>query len=533
MKRSFVYLLVALLFVSVLGMGVMAQEEKVIRVGMWSSPGNMSAINADSSYGYFVVTFVYDTLAEMRPDFSFVGRLAEDWTVSDDGKTFTFNLNPDATWHDGTALTSEDVLFSIKTVASPGVETNRGSAIRAIEGLDGNGKLPEGEEEISGVEVLGDHQIAITTKTALDPARFLEQFGTNLYIIPQHLLEGVAAEDLARSEVLLSPTVGSGPFKFVRYETDQFIELAKNEDYYGEQAKVDKIFIRIVDATSIAAQLVRGEIDVTAGPGIGEIPLQDWNLVQDAENLNTVAEPALGYQFMPINNEQPYFSDVRVRRALLKGINRNLMADQLYQGEARIAIGPFSPVIPYYNEDLDPVAYDPEGARALLEEAGWDFNRTITLLVPTGNQQRELSANIIQANLNEIGLDVQIQQQDFPSVLSKVFSKEFDLTLLGWTDTFDPDHVSSTFKTGGQYNLTNFSDEVVDNLIEEAGAARNPEVRKQLYDELQVKLQEQVPAVFLYYPNMLAAVNKRLVNAEPSIFPFEDRAYEWDIREGE
>jgi len=215
MKRIFVYLLVALLFISVAGMGVMAQEEKVIRVGMWSSPGNMSAINADSSYGYFVVTFVYDTLAEMRPDFSFVGRLAEDWTVSEDGKTFTFNLSPDATWHDGTPLTSEDVLFSIKTVASPGVETNRGSAIRAIEGLDGNGKLPEGEEEISGVEVLGDHQIAITTKTALDPARFLEQFGTNLYIIPQHLLEGVAAEDLARSEVLLSPTVGSGPFKFV------------------------------------------------------------------------------------------------------------------------------------------------------------------------------------------------------------------------------------------------------------------------------------------------------------------------------
>ncbi|HKL13644.1 MAG TPA: ABC transporter substrate-binding protein [Halanaerobiales bacterium] len=534
MKKLFVLLLVSLFIVGVFSVGVLAQEdEKVIRVGMWSSPGNMSAINADSSYGYFVVTFVYDTMAEMRPDFSFKGRLADDWTVSEDGKTFTFNLNPDATWHDGEALTAEDVLFTIKTVATPGVETNRGSAIRAIEGLDSNGKLAEGEEEISGVEVQGTHQIAITTKTALDPARFLEQFATNLYILPQHLLEGVAPEDLSKSEVLLNPTVGSGPFKFVKYETDQYIELAKNEDYYGEKAKVDKIFIRIVDATSIAAQLVRGEIDVTAGPGIGEIPLQDWDLIRDADNVRTVTEPALGYQFMPINNAQPYFEDVRVRRALLKGINRNLMVDQLYKGEAKLANGPISPVVPYHNSDLEPVAYDPEGARELLEEAGWDFNRTITLLVPTGNKQRELSGNIIQANLNEIGLDVEIQQQDFPSVLSKVFSKEFDLTLLGWTDTFDPDHLSSTFQTGGQYNLTNFSDEVIDNLIEEAGAARNPEVRKKLYDELQVKLQEKVPAVFLYYPNMLAAVNKRLVNAEPSIFPFEDRAYEWDIKEGE
>ncbi len=534
MKKTFVLVLLTLFLVTSISGVLLAQEdEKVIRVGLWSSPGNMSAINADSSYGYFIVTFVYDTLAEMRPDFSFKGKLADSWTVSEDGKTFTFNLIPDARWHDGEELTAEDVMFSIKTVATPGVETNRGSSIRAIQGLDSNGKLAEGQENIEGVEVLGPHKIAVTTKTALDPARFLEQFATNLYIIPKHLLEGVAPEELSRSEVLLNPTVGSGPFKFVKYETDQYIELEKNEDYYGEKAKVDKIFIRIVDATSIAAQLIKGEIDVSAGPGIGEIPLQDWKLVEEADNLKTVTEPALGYQFMPINNEQPYFQDVRVRRALLKGINRNLIVDQLYQGEARIAVGPFSPVTPYHDDDLEPVEYDPEGARELLEEAGWDFSRTVTLLVPTGNKQRELTGNIIQANLQEIGLDVEIQQQDFPSVLSAVFSNEYDLTLLGWTDTFDPDHVSSTFKTGGQYNLTNYSNEEMDKLIEEAGSARDPEDRKELYDELQALMQKEVPAVLLYYPNMLAAVNKRLENADPSIFPFEARAYEWDIKEGE
>jgi len=534
MKKLFILFVVALLLVSVVSMGVVAQsDQEVIRVGMWSSPGNMSAINADSSYGYFVVTFLYDTLAEMRPDFSFKGRLADNWTVSEDGKTFTFNLNSEAKWHDGNDLTAEDVLFTIKTVASPGVETNRGSAIRAIVGLDSSGKMAEDQEEIEGVEVLGDHQIAITTKSALDPARFLEQFATNLYIVPKHLLEDVAPEELSRSEVLLNPKVGSGPFKFVSYETDQYIELEKNEEYYGEQAKVDKIFIRIVDASSIAAQLVRGEIDVSAGPGIGEVPLQDWNLVQEADNVRTVTEPALGYQFMPINNSRDYFQDVKVRRAFLKGINRNLLVEQLYQGEAVIANGPISPVVPYHNEDLEPVEYDPEGAQELLEEAGWDFSRDVTLLVPTGNKQRELSANIIQANLSEIGVSVKIQQQDLPSVIGAVMSGEYDMTLLGWTDTFDPDHLSSTFQTGGQYNLTKYSNEKVDNLIDQAGGARDPEVRKELYDELQVILQQEVPAVFLYYPNMLAAVNTRLENADPSIFPFEVRSYEWDIKDGE
>src|SRR5690606_34172507 len=106
------------------------------------------------------------------------------------------------------------------------------------------------------------------------------------------------------------------------------------------------------------------------------------------------------------------------------------------------------------------------------------------LLVPTGNVQRERTGTIIQANLQAIGIPVRIQRLDFPSVLARVFADDFDMALLGWTDTFDPDHVSSTFGTGGQYNLANFSDPEVDELIEAAGAERDPAKRKVLYDQL-------------------------------------------------
>lgn len=534
MKKLLVLLLVWVLIAGAFSGLVQAQnDEKVIRVGMWSSPGNMSAINADSSYGYFIVNFIYDSLAELRPDFTFTGKLADSWDISENGLTYTFHLPEDAQWHDGEPLTADDVYFSIKTVAHPEVETNRGSSIRAIEGLDSAGKMEEAQEEISGVEIIDSHTIAVTTKTVLDPARFLEQFGANLYIIPEHLLADVAPEELTRTEVLLDPTVASGPFKFVQYETDQYIELEKNEDYHGEEAKVDRIYIMIVEASSIASQLINEEIDVVAGPGIGEVPLQDWELVQDADNLKPVTEPALGYQFMVINNNNEKFQDANVRKALALGTNRPLIVDQLYRGEAQLAIGPFSPITPYENTDLEPLPYDTEQAKALLAEAGWDSGQTVELLVPTGNRQREQSANIIQANLNEIGVNVKITQQDFPSVLSNVFSGEFDLTLLGWTDTFDPDHVSSTFKTGGQYNLSGFSNERADELIEQAGSEADADVRKELYDELQVLFQEEVPVVFLYYPNMLTAVNEKLINADPAIVPFENRSYEWDIREAE
>lgn len=532
MNRITRFMAAVLVVVSIALLGAVpsgAQDEKVIRVGLWSAPGNMSAINADSSYGYFIVRFLYDTLVNLEPDFTFSPRLARSWEVSPDGRTFTFHLNPAAAWHDGEPLTAEDVLFTIQTVATPGVQTNRGYTLRAIEGLDANGKMTG--STIPGVRLIDRHTIAVTLKTAVDPARFLEQFGTALHIIPRHLLEGLTPEELARTPHLLQPRVGSGPFRFVRYVTDQYIELEKNPSYYLEPVHVDRIFVRIVPAPSMAAQLIRGEIDVVAGPGIGEIPLEDWNLVKGAANLRTVTEPSIGYQFAAINSARPYLSDARVRQALALAINRQMMVDQLYQGEAVLAVGPFSPVIPYVNENLEPIPYDPARARQLLAEAGWDANRTLELLVPTGNVLRERSATIMQANLQAVGVRVRIQRLDFPSVLARVFADDFDLALLGWTDTFDPDHVSSTFQTGGQYNLGNFSDPEVDRLIEEAGAERDPARRKVLYDQLQVVFQEKVPAIFLYYPNMPAAVNRRLVDADPSIFPFEVRAARWDVQE--
>lgn len=504
-------------------------QEKVIKVGLWSPPGNVSAINADTSYSYFIVRFLYDTMVDLRPDFSLTPRLADSWDISADGCTYTFHLNPKATWHDGKLLTAEDVLFTIDTVATPGVQTNRGSALRAIVGLDDNGKKTD--DKISGVKLIDDHTIAITTKSAVDPARFLEQFGTGLYIIPKHILEGLSPEELARADALLNPKVGSGPFRFVKYVTDQYVELEKNENYYKGPAKVDRIFVRIAGASSIATQLIKGEIDLVAGPGIGEIPLQDWELIQKAEGIRPVTEPSLGYQFMSINNNRPYLKDARVRKALALAINRELMVKQLYKGEGVVARGPFSPVTPYENADIEPLPYDPNTARQLLQEAGWKKGQALELLVPTGNKQREQSGSIIQANLQAVGIPVRIQQLDMPTTINRVFSGDYDLVLFGWTDTFDPDHVRSTFGTGGQYNMANYSNPRVDELIEKAGSERDPKKRKVLYDELQVLFQEEVPVVFLYYPNMLAAVNERLVNADPSIVYFEALAAEWDIKE--
>ncbi|MBE3597793.1 MAG: hypothetical protein IMX02_02975 [Limnochordaceae bacterium] len=530
MQRVFRLLALALLTGILAAVPLPASAEKVIRVGLWSGPGTLSPINADSSYGYFVVHFIFDTLVEMEPDLTFAPRLARSWEISKDGRTYTFHLDPKATWHDGKPVTASDVAFTIRTIATPGVQTNRGNAIKAIQGLDETGKMTG--NAIQGVRVIDAHTIAITTQTAVDPARFLEQLGTGVFIIPEHLLKGLTPQQLSRAPALLNPTVGSGPFQFVRYVQDQYIELKRYDRYYRGPARVDRILVRIAGAASIAAALINGEIDVVAGPGIGEVPLQDWEMVKRAPNLRPVTAPSLGYQFIAINSTRPYLKDDRVRQALARGVDLKLLVQQLYRGEAIPAVGPFSPVTPYVNKSLQPIPYDPAGARRLLSEAGWDFSRTLQLLVPTGNTLREQSASIIQATLQAAGVQVQIQRLDFPTLLSRVFKHDYDLALLGWTDTFDPDHVSSTFRTGGQYNLGGYSDPEVDAIIDQAAREQDPARRKELYDRLQVLFQQKVPAVFLYYPNMLAAVSKRLVNADPGIVPFEFYAARWDVADG-
>ncbi len=519
--------IVALLFpAAVIGQ---PRSSLVVVSGMWSPPNNFSPINTDSSYGFYAVRFVFQTLLEARLENSqlkFHPALASAWDVGADNQTYTFTIHPKAAWHDGKPVTSDDVLFTIMTISDPKTETNRGSAVQAIAGLDAKGKRAEGAQ--LGFRALGPKQFEVKTKTAVDPLGFLEFFGNSMYLLPKHVLGNVPPDQLARHPFFQAPTVGSGPFKFVQYKTDQFVELLQNERYHLGVPNVRRLFIRIVPPTTMLAQLERGDLDITAGFGIGTILIDDWDRVKAMSRVQAVSFPAPGYQFMAFNFTRSYLQDKRVRRAMAHAINRSLLVNQLLKGEGELADSPIPPTNPYFNRNVKPWPYDPARARALLQEAGWDFNRTLVLRVPTGNILRERSGDIIRENLIAAGVKVEIQKSDFPTHLAALYDANFDLGLVGWAGTTDPD-VSSQFRTGATYTrLIHMSNTQIDQILDEGARTADSARRRPIYNRFQEMFADELPYVVLYYENARTAISKRMSNVvydQAGLFDFQTHTW--------
>jgi peptide/nickel transport system substrate-binding protein len=484
-----------------------------VNIAMWSPPNGFNPLNADSSYGQFVIDILFNSLTRFNDDVQFAPHLADRWEISEDNTEFTFYLNPDAKWHDGTPVTAADVEYTVWAISHPEIVTNRGANISFLKGLEGS-KRPEGVETVEGVEVIDDHTIKFTAKNPIDPLALLEQLGNQVWIFPKHVMEDVAPADFDKHEFWLNPTVASGPFKFVRYETDQFIELERNDDYYRGKPHLDKVIVSIVTPATMVAQLEKGEVDLSAAGGIGDIPLDDWERVQALPNVTATSYQDNGYQYALINMAPgSVWGDKRLRQALTYGINRQLIVDSLLKGEGVVSQGPIVPVTYYYNPEVEGLfPYDPDEAKELLAEAGWDPNYEMTIIVPIGNVVRELSADIIQANLAEIGIKVSIEKMDFPTLIQRSKDGEFDLALIGWGGLLDPD-VRSQFQTGGQYNYGTISIPELDELLEEGANTADTEARKAIYDEFQMVFIEEMPIVPLYWPLRLAAINNRVQNA--------------------
>ncbi|HKV44810.1 MAG TPA: ABC transporter substrate-binding protein [bacterium] len=484
----------------------------VVVSGMWSPPNNFSPINTDSSYGFYAIRFMFTSLVSARLDnnqLKFSPALASKWDVGADHQTYTFTIHPKAAWHDGQPVTADDVLFTIMTISDPKTETNRGANIADIAGLDARGKRTSGAQ--LGVRVLGPKTVEIKTSVPVDPAGFLEKFGANVLILPKHVLAEVPPDQLAKHPFFLHPTVGDGPFKFVQYRPDEFVELAANDSYHLGAPRVRRVFVRIIPPTTMLAQLQRNDLDVTAGFGIGEILIDDWDRVKTMDGLRTIAFAAPGYQYMLVNWKRPFLQDKRVRRALAEAINRPLIVSQLLKRQGQIAEGPVPPTNPYFDKQVKPWPYDPNQAKALLQEAGWDPNRTLTLRVPIGNIIRERSSEIIRENLVAVGIKTDIQKSDFPTHIAALRGGNYDLALLGWTGTADPD-VSSQYRTGGQYNLGFHSIAQMDQSLDEGVKTADPAKRHQVYDQFQEIFADQLPVIVLYYNNALTAISKRMSN---------------------
>lgn len=269
-------------------------EEKNLFIGMVNPPIAFNTINSSDVASQYIEGFMFDSLLDMPESLNFTPKLAESFDTTDN-QTYTIKINAKANWSDGTPVTAEDAAFTLNLIANPNVETHVGNFLTPLDGLD-NGKLAEGVSEIPSVKVIDEKTLEFKTTKPVDPNMIKEQLGVKLMILPKHILKDVDPKELSKHPFMQNPTVINGPFKFVQYKKDQYVEFEKNLDYYLGTPKLDKIFVKIMPASNLVAQLQTGEIHMNNT--LGKIAVQDYETVKKIENVKTELQQTIGFQLI-------------------------------------------------------------------------------------------------------------------------------------------------------------------------------------------------------------------------------------------
>jgi len=501
-----------------------AAGNKSMYIGISSAPGSMNPVNLTDNSAIYIDNIIFMPLMEPDESFQFQPRLA-DSIETKDNQTYTVKLNPKVKWTDGQPVTAEDVIFTISIMGNSKTITGNTTFLSILDGFNNAGKYEDGKTEVPGVKKIDDHTLEFHTKQPTDPTFFKEQVAKNVRTLPQHVLKDVSPAAFHQAEFAQKLNVSDGAFKFVNYAKDQYVELEANKDYFLGAPKLDKLYFKIMPASNLVAQLQTGEIQMNV-TGIGNIAVEDFERVKNMSNVTTKMEKPFNSQFMVYNVKT--IANPKVRQAILYAINRKLMVDNLLKGEGEITDVPYTSVHPYYNKDLQVYPYDPEKAKQLLKEAGWDSSTTLRFAVPTGNKVREQSADIIAENLRAVGIKAQIQKYDFPTLLQKGRSHDFDLLLSGMVFNLDPD-VSPFFQTNGPNNSSGYSSPEMDQLLQQGKNEADPAKRKVIYDQIQQLIVKDLPQVTLYADSRLKAISKKVKVGEPRVLGMFINVHEWDL----
>ena len=489
---------------------VAAEGEQIFRVGVWSGPQSFNPYITTDDYSALIFEYVYGQLIRFDENGVPVPYLAESFESSDDATEYTIHLREDAVWSDGTPVTAQDVEMSYRLHGNADVASIIAGNYAAIKGMEAYGS---GEaESVEGLQIIDDKTIKFVLEEPNAP--FINTL--DYFVLPAHILGDVPPAELETHPFFEAPTVSAGAYEFVDYEPDQFIEFEANENFFLGEPQIERLIFRIGAQDVLLAQLQTDELDFAL------VPPAEVERVRSMENVSFVSVPGAGAQVVHFNLQKPYLQDKKFRQAVAYALPRTDIVDPLYFGEADVVNSPnaIGWAVP---DDLNDYGYDPERARALLEEIGWDGSQTLLLRYPTGNKPREMSAPLIQSALGEVGIEVELEVTDFATLLTDVKEGNYDLSLLGWTGSGDPDLLATILYDSANvppegWNIMHYSNERVDELVREGRLTSDQGEREAIYQEMYSILNDELPVVFLWSENTLYAYNNRLIGFEPTQF---------------
>ncbi|TFE02050.1 ABC transporter substrate-binding protein [Jeotgalibacillus salarius] len=468
----------------------------------------LDPITVTDGESFKVTKNIFETLVEFgEQDTEINPGLAEEWEVSEDGLTYTFMLREGVTFHDGEAFNADAVVANFDRWAN-GTEDKFYYYKSMFGGF--------GDEEghvIESVTAVDESTVEITLKRPQAP------FLKNIAMSPFAIVSPKAISEMSEDELAENP-VGTGPFKFVEWRRNERIVLDKNEDYWNsEYPKVNQVIFRSIPENSARLNaLMSGEIDLADG-----INPSDAAQIEGDDNLQLFERPSMNVGYLGLTSTREPFDDPKVRQAMNHAIDRQAIVDAFFEGRAEVAKNPMPPVIPGYNDEVEGYEYDPEKAKALLEEAGLGDGFDMELwampvprpYMPDGQKVAEA----IQSNLAEVGINAEIVTYEWATYLEKARMGEADAFLLGWTgDNGDADnflYVLLDQDNIGSNNYTYYENQEVHDLLIEAQSETDEDTRNQLYMEAQELIHADAPWVPLAHSTPLMAGSANLQGFMP------------------
>jgi len=461
----------------------------------------------------------YNDQLEIQP------HLAESWDLDEMG--VTFRLRQDVRWHDGQPVTAEDVKFTFDLAKSEEAASLLGSAYLTM---------------VQTATVVDPHTIRFDF--VAPHAQPLDAFWWPP--LPRHLLQNVSPAELAQADFNANP-VGSGPFRFVSWERGQRLTLEANTEYseaLGGRPYLDRVVFRVIpEATTMLTELLAGGADMI---GWTLLPDQAQQLMGQS-GIDVRHFPSREFTYIGLNNQRPQFRDAETRRAIAMAIDRQQLINALLHDFATPASGMipnWSPMDP----GLDPIPHDPNAARQLLAQAGWQAGPDgilqrqgqalrFTLLVNAANRTHQDIATVLQQQLRQIGASIEIRTVEFQTMLRQHRARDYEAVISNWTlDTFkvDPTPLFSCqqAQTPESPNRAGYCNPQADQLMQQGLRTTDQGQAGQIWGDFSRILQQDQPIIFMHWSDDLGAIGPRLQNVETDIRSKLVNARDWWIPEG-
>jgi peptide/nickel transport system substrate-binding protein len=499
-----------------------------VNVYLYQKPKNFNPLLPFHGPDQQLMQLVFDNLVIVNDRYEYEGRLAEKWQISSDAKTYTFTLRNGLKWSDGQPFSSKDVLFTYKLLANPAAG---GAQAGKFSGVKGIADYRDGKTESPAGFRAPDQNTFVIELDQPNSAYLSTIAGPWFWILPEHVLGKVELKTLQDHPFFLKPTAGMGPFKFVKHETDQFVEFERNQNYRAPVA-IERMFLKPVTTDVATAQLEKGEMQVV------QLSPTDVSRVRALSQVRVEAKPGPGIILMAAAIDQPHLKDKRIRQAMLHAIDREGIIRQVLAGQGSLTnthiLGPSWALPP----DLKKYEYSPDKARELLKDAGWDTNRVVKIQWIPGQRDRDAAAQIIQGQLGAVGMKVELNQVEVGPLLENLKNRTFDFSLYGGglytldpDSTFIPTTCDQAYPKGG--NNSHYCNPEVDALYVKGRATADVSERAKIYQQIARITNEEVPYIWLFVPAAIWGYSEKLQGFKPHgefVSAFWNAA-EWSLRQ--